>query len=71
MDYLIRTANEDGEIEFYRTNDGGLLIDITQPHGNTYYILKEEEESRKKKGKMYLSSSTVYIHTQIKYIYRV
>ena len=43
MDYLIRTANEDGEIEFYRTNDGGLLIDITQPHGNTYYILKEEE----------------------------
>lgn len=43
MNYLIRTANEDGEIEFYRTNDGGLLIDITQPHGNTYYILKEEE----------------------------
>jgi len=43
MNYFIRTENEDGEIEFYRTNDGGLLIDITQPHGNTYYILKEEE----------------------------
>jgi hypothetical protein len=43
MNWLIRTENENGEIEFFRTNDGGLLIDITQPHGNTYHILTEQE----------------------------
>lgn len=43
MNYYIRTENENGEIEFYRTNDKGLLIDITQAHGNTYYILTEQE----------------------------
>jgi hypothetical protein len=43
MNWLIRTENENGEIEFFRTNDGGLLIDITQPHGKTYHILTEQE----------------------------
>jgi hypothetical protein len=43
MNYYIRTQNEEGEIEFFRTNDGGLLIDITQAHGNTYHILTEQE----------------------------
>lgn len=43
MQLLIKSENEQGEIEFYRTNGGNLLVTILNGHGTTYYLMNEIE----------------------------
>jgi hypothetical protein len=43
MQFLIKTQNAEGEIEFYRTGDGELMVSIMNGHGTTYYTLTENE----------------------------
>ena len=43
MRLFIKSENEDGEIEFYRTDNGELMVSILNGHGSTYYILNNNE----------------------------
>jgi hypothetical protein len=43
MQLLIKSQNEEGEIEFYRTNDGELMVSVLNGHGTCYYIMNDKE----------------------------
>lgn len=43
MQLFIKSENEEGEIEFYRSNEGKLLVSILNSHGTTYYLMNETE----------------------------
>jgi hypothetical protein len=43
MQLLIKSENEEGEIEFYRNNEGKLLVSILNGHGTTYYLMDKIE----------------------------
>jgi hypothetical protein len=43
MQLLIKSENEEGEIEFYRNNEGKLLVSILNVHGTTYYLMDKIE----------------------------
>ena len=43
MKLFIKTENENGELEFYRDDEGNLLVSILNGHGTTYYLMNEIE----------------------------
>ena len=43
MKLFIKTENENGELEFYRDDEGNLLVSILNGHGTTYYLMNEME----------------------------
>jgi hypothetical protein len=43
MKLFIKTENENGELEFYRDDQGNLLVSILNGHGTTYYLMNEME----------------------------
>lgn len=43
MQFLIKGCSDEGEIEFYRTEERELMVSILNGHGTTYYIMSENE----------------------------
>lgn len=43
MQLLIKSENEQGKIEFYRTSDKKLMVLIMDGYGTAYYIMNEIE----------------------------
>ena len=43
MQFLIKGYSDEGEIEFYRTEEKELMVSIMNGHGTTYYTMNENE----------------------------